>query len=157
MSFFAAEIRVVVGVISAFLCFLALGPALAALLGDSGIAPAILLGALLAGGLIGLFARSVRWAFGWSVLALALCVVALPLSTMLLAGRVFVEATADAAIVGFFLGAILLIVALILLLGGRRQVIVVDRATGHAVMATTYVEAGSRGRPTDRIEPPPLR
>ena len=96
MRILAATVRISVGIIFAFLCFLALSPATAALLGDSGITPVVLAAALLAGGLVGLFSRSIRRAFGWSVLALALCVVALPVSTMLLAGRIVVEATGDA-------------------------------------------------------------
>lgn len=147
MRILAATVRICAGIIFAFLCFLALSPAIAALLGDSGITPAVLAAALLAGGLVGLFSRSIRRAFGWSVLALALCVVALPVSTMLLAGRVVVEATGDAIAAdrrATALGASL----------GRRQVILVDRATGHAVAATAYIDEPPRRRLADRIEPP---
>lgn len=178
MAFVSAFFRLLIGAVFGFGCFIVLSPALAALLGSVPNASALVLAALvLVGALVGLFSRSIRRAFGWSFLALALSVVALPLSTMLLAGRVAVEAsnaaeasersatvvgagiagtllTGGAAIIGFFLGAIFLVVALILLLGGRRQVILVDRASGREVEAESYHEPQLRGARPSRLEPP---
>lgn len=179
MRVVSAVFRVLVGAVFGIGCFLALSPALAALLGDvTGAATLTLVALVLGGALVGLFSPTIRRAFGWSFLALALCVVALPLSTMLLAGRVAVEATnaapatsqgatvlgagiagtlltGGAAIIGFFLGAIFLVVALILLLGGRRQVMLVDRVTGREVAAESYDERQlPRGRIEPRIDPP---
>jgi len=178
MRIVSAVFRIVICAVFAFGCFVALSPALAALFKGASAAPAIALVALVvAGALVGVFSRSIRRAFGWSFLALALCVVALPLSTMLLAGRVAVDATnaaetsqqgatvlgagiagtlltGGAAIIGFFLGAIFLVVALILLLGGRRQVILVDRATGREVAAEFDDEPQLRARPSPRLDPP---
>jgi hypothetical protein len=179
MAFVSAFFRLLIGAVFGFGCFIVLSPALAALLGSVPNASALVLAALvLVGALVGFFSRSIRRAFGWSFLALALSVVALPLSTMLLAGRVAVDAsnaaeasersatvvgagiagtllTGGAAIIGFFLGAIFLVIALILLLGGRRQVILVDRATGREVEADSYAEpAIPRGRTAPRIDPP---
>lgn len=175
-------LRVIIGGIFGWLSFFALLPAVAALLSDT--SPVVVQIAFLVvvglGALVGFFAASVRRSFGWGFLALGLCTFALPLSTMLLAGRVASQMTTSAstgdqaatligaglggglmtgfaAIVGFFLGAIFLIVALVLLLGGRREVILVDRASGAVArgVATSDV-ALPRGRAGQRIEPPPL-
>jgi len=180
----SAVFRVVFGIVFGFLCFIALSPALAALLnGVTNGSVAALAVLVVLGALVGFFSTSIRRAFGWSFLGLALSVVALPLSTMLLAGRVAVDAanaadagekgatvigagiagtllTGGAAIIGFFLGAIFLVVALVLLLGGRREVILVDRATGRRARGESFADDDyeeprlPRGRTAPRIEPP---
>lgn len=162
MSIVSGILRFIIGAAFGLASYLVLSPALAAFIDTTSLSsgPAIaLMICVVIGALIGLLSSGVRRAFGWGFLELALCTIALPLSTMLLSGRIASEMTsvADAgdkgatllgagigaslmtgaaAIVGFFLGAIFLIVALILLLGGRREVILVDRATGVAVPGT---------------------
>lgn len=120
----------------------ALAPGLAAF----GSVPGIALAVVAVGAILGFFAPTIRRAFGRGFLLLGACVFALPLSAMLLSGRVAnemitasdgeattvvgagiagVAMTGIASFVGFFFGAILLVIGLVLVLGGRREVIVV--------------------------------
>jgi len=108
----------------------------------------------LVGLILGIWAPTIRRAFGRGFLMLGASVFALPLSMMLLAGRVSgdmvsnadqtnkaaaaigsgiagVMMTGVASFIGFFFGPILLIIGLVLALGGRREVVVVQQpATG---------------------------
>lgn len=142
--------RSIVGLIFGLLAMLALMPALAAFTQDDtasatgGIAWLV----VLAGGALGFFARTIRKAFGRGFLFAGLAVLALPLSTMLLSGRVTrdmvsgaeagaegatavgsgiaaVMMTGASAVIGLFLGGILIIIGLVLVLGGRREVVIV--------------------------------
>lgn len=176
MGFVSGFVRLLVGLVFGVAMYFALSPAIAAFM-LSAPPGAILLGAIVLGAVMGLAAPTIRRTFGWGFLALGLAVLALPLTTMLLAGRVTADQvqaaeastqgatlvgsaigagllTSAAAIIGFFLGAIFLVLAAVLLLGGRREVILVDRESGRAVPATrTHEPRLSRG-PAGRIEPP---
>lgn len=88
-----------------------------------------------------------RRAFGRGFLSLGTASFLLPISTMLLSGRVMgemVDASNDAAtavgatigsglmtgmsaFIGFFLGVVFLVLGLVLVLGGRREVVVVEK------------------------------
>ena len=149
MGFVWGFLRLLVGLVFGALAALALAPAIAALMSeanDSAGYVAFAVVALVA--LACLFAPSMRRAFGRGFLMLGACVLALPLSTLLLSGRAASEVSAAsgneaaaivgaglaatmmtgaAAFIGFFLGAILLIIGLVLALGGRREVVVVER------------------------------
>lgn len=104
---------------------------------------------LLISAALGFFAPTIRRAFGRGFLLAGVCLVALPISTMILSGKVAHDAisaarpeeqagaavgaglagvamTGVSAFVGIILGAIFVITGLILALGGRREVIVVQ-------------------------------
>lgn len=177
MRIFSGIFRVIIGAIFGLGCYIALAPAFATFMDtENSTAVLVLMWAMIGiGALIGLLSRSIRRTFGWGFLELGLCTLALPLSMMMLAGKVANDMTnaaeagdkgttligsglagglmtGAAAIVGFFLGAIFLIIALILLLGGRREVILVDRATGVAVNGVAQIDTSAR----TRVAPPPL-
>lgn len=145
---FAALIGAVFGIASGF----ALAPALAAFASkESAAGPGIfMLAMVVLGILLGVFAPTIRRTFGRGFLLLGVCVLALPISTLLLTGRATndvvqnaeagneaavavgaglasIAVTGVAAFVGVFLGAILIIIGLVLALGGRREVVVVGR------------------------------
>jgi hypothetical protein len=175
MGIVSGIFRLIIGAVFGLGCYIALAPALAAMMSAAssqaiGIVTIVF---VVVGAIIGLLARSIRRAFGWGFLELALCTLGLPLSTMLLAGKVANDMTTAAAsgdkgttligsglagglmtgaaaIVGFFLGAIFLIIALVLLLGGRREVILVDRASGAAVAGVSGQVDTSRWSRRDR-------
>ena len=88
-----AVLRVLIGAIFGVGCVLALSPALAALMKDG--PPAALAVSMIAvvvvSALLGLFAPTIRRAFGRAFLLLGVCVLALPLSVLLLSGRVMSE------------------------------------------------------------------
>lgn len=150
MRILAAVIRLLVGAVFGVVAMMALVPAFAAFQGPSGEGAAVSFVVVAAGALLGLFAPTMRRAFGRGFLLAGLAVLALPLSTLLLSGRVTSEmlahqndaatavgsglaatmATGFAAFVGFFLGGILIVIGLALALGGRREVVVVDRPAG---------------------------
>jgi hypothetical protein len=175
MGIVSGIFRLIIGAVFGLGCYVALAPALAAMM--SGVSSqaigVVTIVFVVVGAIIGLLARSIRRAFGWGFLELALCTLGLPLSTMLLAGKVANDMTTAAAsgdkgttligsglagglmtgaaaIVGFFLGAIFLIIALVLLLGGRREVILVDRASGAAVAGISGKVDTSRWSRRDR-------
>lgn len=176
MSIVSAIFRIIIGAAFGLLSYLALSPALAAFIDTSSDSTGISIAlgvCVLLGAFFGFMAPTIRRAFGWGFLELGLATFALPLSTMLLGGKVAAQMTeaataADkgatllgagigaslmtgaAAIVGFFLGAIFLIIALILLLGGRREVILVDRASGAAVAGTARAIDTSKWSKRDR-------
>lgn len=182
MRIVSAVFRIIIGAVFGVACYLVLAPALAALLSSAPgvVSVAVLLVLVALGVTVAIVAGTIRRAFGWAFLSLGLCTLALPLSTMLLAGRVGADMvstasntdhpgatllgaglgaglmTGVAAIVGFFLGAIFLIIALVLLLGGRRQVILVDRSTGREVAGAAYDEPAHLAVPPrgKRLEPP---
>ena len=147
MSVISAIFRTLIGLAFGLAGAFALSPGWAAFGESSAMFPVVV---ILIGGALGLFAPTIRRAFGRGFLILGASLFALPLSTMLLSGRVAHEtitaaseadqgmaalgaglagtaATGAAAFVGFFLGAIFLIAGLILVLGGRREVYVVHR------------------------------
>ncbi|MBN7777742.1 hypothetical protein JYP49_14165 [Nitratireductor aquimarinus] len=147
-----AIIRTIVGLIFGAVSALALVPAFAAFSNADGtpssaIIPLIV---IVGGGALGFFAPSIRRAFGRGFLIAGLCILALPISTMMLSGRVSSDMieraeegteagtaigsglagmalTGMSAFVGLFLGAIFIIIGLVLALGGRREVIVYER------------------------------
>lgn len=149
MKFVGAFFRLVVGLLFGAGSTLALSPAFAAFnSGENSSSPIAMLVPILLGGLLGLFAPTIRRAFGRGFLLLGVSTFALPISTTLLSGRAVSEVvgsagtgneaaaaagagiaavamTGVATFVGVILGAIFLIVGLVLALGGRREVIVV--------------------------------
>lgn len=148
MGIFWGIIRFIVGGIFGVASALALSPAVAAFNDTQGGSVWVFWVVIAIGALLGTFAPSIRRAFGRGFLLLGVSVLALPLSTMLLSGRVagnmasesgndaatLVGAgiagtmmTGAAAFIGFFLGAIFIIIGLVLALGGRREVVVVER------------------------------
>jgi hypothetical protein len=143
--------RLIIGTVFGFASALVLIPAFAAFTesadasGASQTWPVWLV--TLLGSVLGVFAPTIRRAFGRGFLMVGLAVFALPLSMMLLSGRVAGDmmstaATGDAAataigaglaasfvtgvsaFVGFFLGAISIVTGLILALGGEREIVV---------------------------------
>lgn len=139
----------VVGLLFGVIASFALVPAAAAFVDKSNpsIVSLLPLVAALAGLILGILAPTIRRAFGRGFLLLGASVFLLPLSMMLLSGRVTndmvqtaesgtetstavgagiagVLMTGVAGIIGFFVGAILLIIGLVLVLGGRREVVV---------------------------------
>lgn len=143
--------RTLIGGVFGFASALALIPAVATFSnngGDQHTGP-VLWAIAGAGALLGFFAPTIRRAFGRGFLMLGASVFALPLSVMMLSGRVASDMAAQtpndgatmvgagiagtvmtgaAGFIGFFFGTILLIIGLVLALGGRREVIVVERA-----------------------------
>ena len=143
-----AIFRIIIGLVFGLLSGMALIPALAAFSDGQGNTAWIVFVVAAIGAALGFFAPTIRRAFGRGFLILGASVFALPLSVMLLSGRVandmMSETTASGAtaigaglagtmmtgvagFIGFFFGAILLIVGLVLSLGGRREVYVMDR------------------------------
>lgn len=144
--------RIIIGFIFGAASALALSPAFAAFGGTDpgagiGVAYWIFIVACMA---LAFFAPTIRRAFGRGFLVLGASTFALPISVLLLSGRVASDTmatavteseragaalgagiagtvmTGAAGFVGFFLGAIFLIIGLVLALGGRREVIVVN-------------------------------
>lgn len=147
MSVVSALFRTLIGLALGLATAFALTPAWASFAESSTMFPVAV---ILIGGALGLFAPTIRRAFGRGFLLLGASLFALPLSTMLLSGRVAHETisaaseadqgmaalgaglagtamTGAAAFIGFFLGAIFLVAGMILVLGGRREVYVVKR------------------------------
>jgi hypothetical protein len=145
MKALKAIFRIIIGLIFGIGSGLALSPAAAAFVGEPGDArsASIIWAVILGSALLGFFAPTIRRAFGRGFLLLGVCVFALPLSVMLLSGRVahdMVTAsehdamtavgagiagtlmTGASAFIGFFLGAIFIVAGLVLALGGRREV-----------------------------------
>lgn len=151
MGFIKGLFRAIVGAIFGLLSTFALVPAFAAFRPSQDAAPSPWIwGVAVAGFLLGIFAPTIRRAFGRGFLLLGASVFALPLSMLLLSSRVSSEMVAAASpgqqgmtavgagfgsvlmtgaagFIGFFLGSILLIIGLVLSLGGRREVIIVNR------------------------------
>ncbi|MGI9370558.1 MAG: hypothetical protein ACR2O2_17145 [Ruegeria sp.] len=95
------------------------------------------------------FAPTIRRAIGRGFLSLGVAFFILPISAMLLTGRVATETmeeTNDAAtavgaaiggglmtgmstVVGFFMGTVFVVLSLVMLLGGRKEVVVVEKKT----------------------------
>jgi hypothetical protein len=148
MGVIKAIFRTLIGVMFGVGSYLALVPAFAAFMERH--SDVVLCSVILISAVLGLFAPTIRRAFGRGFLLVGASVFALPLSTMLLSGRVMQDvvdkagsgnegmaavgagiagtlATGAAAFVGFFLGAILIVIGLVLALGGRREVIIVQR------------------------------
>lgn len=146
-----AIIRAVIGGIFGILSVTALSPALAAITptGGGGSAPLLTAAIALVGVAIGLFAPTLRRAFGRGFLMSGASLLALPLSTAALSGQAASQVISDTSVndqafvavgaglgaaaltgaamfVGLILGAIFIITGLVLVLGGRREVIVVE-------------------------------
>nr|DAH84806.1 MAG TPA: hypothetical protein [Caudoviricetes sp.] len=147
MSIFKTIFNSIVGLVFGVASMFALAPAYAAYLGTNPgeKSTAIIWIVALVGSALGFFAPTIRRAFGRGFLLLGASLFLLPISTMLLSGRVASEmmagsgnqaATAVGAglagaaitglslIVGLVLGGICLIVGLVLALGGRRTVVI---------------------------------
>lgn len=139
--------RIVCGAIGAafgFASMLALSPGLAAFDNATGAAYAV----IVVGALLGYFAPTIRRSLGRGFLLLGASIFVLPISAMLLTGRVAHETvsadptsvigaglagaafTGLATVVGFFLGAVFLLAGLVLVLGGRREVSIVSPPPG---------------------------
>jgi len=155
MSIIKAIFRGIIGLVFGLLCALLLAPAFAAFANaeDGGWTSSIFGLVVLIGLLMGVFAPSIRRAFGRGCLALGACLFALPLSVLLLSGRSAGELmaategasageqigtavgagigsalmTGASAFVGLILGGIFLIAGLVLTLGGRREVTIRGR------------------------------
>lgn len=152
MGIVKAVFRIIIGAVLGIGSAAALSPAFAAVMGTApgSSTPIVIYAVVLIGALLGLFAPTIRRAFGRGFLFLGVSVFALPLSTILLSGRVSsdmmtnvaaderamtavgsglagVVLTGAAGFIGFFLGTIFLILGLVLSLGGRREVVVVER------------------------------
>jgi len=140
--------RFIVGAIFGLIAGMTLIPAIAAFGDGQGSTSWWVFVVVAFGALLGVFAPTIRRAFGRGFLLAGISFFALPLSTMLLSGRVASDVIASsdnqaataagaglgaammtgaAAFVGFFVGAILIIIGLVLVLGGRREVIIVER------------------------------
>lgn len=150
MNMVKIVLKLIIGLIFGVLSMFMLVPAFAAFTDtDVGTGSAWVpwLVALL-GTLLGVFAPTLRRAFGRGFLLLGACIFLLPLSMLLLSGRVTsdmvgsadneaavavgagiagVLMTGASAFIGFFLGAVFLIIGLVLALGGRRDVVVVKQ------------------------------
>lgn len=152
-----AIFRIIVGALFGLLSGIALAPAIAAFSNGQGSNAWVVLVVLAAGAVLGFFAPTVRRAFGRGFLLAGVSVFALPLSVMMLSGRVASDMMAEtsssgatmvgaglagtmmtgaAGFIGFFFGTILIVIGLVLVLGGRREVVVVER----------YVAAPAGGR-----------
>lgn len=151
MKFVSALFRTVVGLVFGIASAMALSPAFAAFHNDDSSTTPFLAFALIAlCGALGLFAPSIRRAFGRGFLVLGASVFALPVSAFLLSGRAAsdviatseagteaataigagiagVAVTGLATFFGIILGAIFLLIGLVLSLGGRREIIVVEK------------------------------
>lgn len=150
MGILKAVVRTIIGLIFGVASGLALSPAAAAFGGQPGDtrSAGLLWVVILVGGLLGFFAPSLRRAFGRGFLFLGVSVLALPLSVLLLSGRVTTDMVATSnndaataigagiagtlmtgasAVIGFFLGGILIVIGLVLALGGRREVVIVKQ------------------------------
>ena len=147
MAFIAGLFRTIVGLIFGAASALALSPAAGAFGENSQAVAWIGFGAIAIGGLLGLFAPTIRRAFGRGFLVLGASVFILPISALLLSGRIVGEMTSSAAandqaatalgaglagaaftgvasFFGLILGTIFLLIGLVLVLGGRREVTV---------------------------------
>ena len=149
MRVMKAIFQFIVGALFGLLSGMALIPALAAFSDGQGNTAWVVFVVAGVGALLGVFAPTIRRAFGRGFLLLGASVFALPLSVMMLSGRVASDMAAESAnqgatmvgagiagtmmtgaagFIGFFFGTILLIIGLVLALGGRREVYVVERA-----------------------------
>jgi hypothetical protein len=88
MGILRGVVRLIVGVIFGAASALALSPAVAAFTDSSGSNAWLFFLVIGAGALLGVFAPNIRRAFGRGFLLLGASVFALPLSTLLLSGRV---------------------------------------------------------------------
>ncbi len=149
MNFVKAGIRIIVGIVFGIGSTLALSPAFAAFSGkDDTTTPIVVISLVLLCGLMCFFAPTIRRAFGRGFLILGATIFVLPISALMLSGRVASE-TVDAAekgsegmaavgaglagiavtgfatFFGLILGSIFLLIGLVLALGGRREVVIV--------------------------------
>ncbi len=148
MKILSYFVKTVVGLVFGLISAAILSPAFAAFHTDGeNSAPVGMILAALGIVVLCIFAPTIRRAFGRGFLSLGAASFLLPISTMLLSGRVtmeLVDASNDAAtavgatigtglmtgmsaFIGFFLGAVFLIIGLVLTLGGRREVVVVEK------------------------------
>lgn len=153
MNIVKALFRVLIGALLGLASAIALIPATGAFTSEIGSGDTAWMTWVIVaiGAILGFFAPTIRRAFGRGFLLLGVSVFALPLSMMLLSGRVASDMisagttdmdragaafgagvagtvmTGAAAFIGFFLGAIFLIIGLVLVLGGRREVVVIQQ------------------------------
>jgi len=148
MSIIMGFLRTLVGAVFGIGAGVALSPLLASFSEGSGAIGLPIL--ILTGMLLGVFAPTMRRAFGRGFLLVGASVFLLPLSALVLSGVAMNETvkaaneadkgfavigsgiagglfTGLASMVGFFFGGILLLIGAILSLGGRREVVVVER------------------------------
>lgn len=140
-------IRTVVGILFGALASIVLSPAMAAFDDGSGSNAWWFYVVVAIGGILGFFAPTLRRAFGRGFLVLGSSCLFLPLSAMLLSGKVTSDmvssaqgdqaatmigagigaaiVTGAASFLGLLFGSIFMITGLVLSLGGRREVIVV--------------------------------
>lgn len=147
----AAIFHTILGAVFGVICALVLSPALAAFQTEGSNAPAVVTLVIVAGvAVLGFFAPTIRRALGRGFLLLGISFFALPVSTLLLSGRVASELVAateqgDQAVAalgaglgaalmtgagtffGVIFGIISTILGLVLALGGRREVVVVQK------------------------------
>ncbi|MDF2140835.1 hypothetical protein [Paenirhodobacter sp. CAU 1674] len=151
MKFIRGTIRTIIGAMFGFLAMLAMMPAFAAFDTGNGKASSAAWAVAIIGAILGMLAPNIRRSFGRGFLLVGAAVFALPISTLILSGRVANDtiaqaSTADhgaavagaglagiamtgaATFIGLIVGSILLIIGLILSLGGRREVIIVEKA-----------------------------
>lgn len=147
MKYVKLVFRTAIGAILGIVSGIALIPAFAAFGDGNGNTSWVFFVVVGIGALLGFFAPTIRRAFGRGFLLAGVSVLALPLSMMMLSGRVASDLmqesgnqvgtaigagiaattmTGISAFIGIIGGAILLIVGLVLSLGGRREVIVVQ-------------------------------
>ncbi|GAB5428047.1 MAG: hypothetical protein Devi2KO_15060 [Devosia indica] len=149
MTLLRGFVRFIIGAVFGVLAAMAFTPAIAAFVDMPGGNAWMLLVVILISALLGVFAPTIRRAFGRGFLLVGVACLALPISTMLLSGRVMNDMLAEstnqgatmvgagiagtlmtgaAGFIGFFLGSILIIIGLVLALGGRREVILVKQS-----------------------------
>lgn len=150
MKFVSALFRIIVGVVFGVVAAMALSPAAAAFnVGPDSNAPVIMLIAVALSAVLAFFAPTIRRAFGRGFLLAGISFIALPISMMLLSGRVAsdmvtaadansqgatavgagiagIAMTGAATFIGLIVGAIFIVIGLVLALGGRREVIIVE-------------------------------
>lgn len=150
MNFISALFRIIVGVVFGVIAAMALSPAAAAFnTSPDSRAPMIMLVTVGLSAVLAFFAPTIRRAFGRGFMLAGVSFIALPISMMLLSGRVAsdmvtaadansqgatavgagiagIAMTGAATFIGLIVGAIFIIIGLILALGGRREVIVVE-------------------------------
>jgi hypothetical protein len=153
MNFLRAFKQMLIGSVFGVGTAIILSPALTSIY-DVGNMAIILIPFICAiGAVLDLFAPTIRRAFGLGLLLCGVSLLALPLSAMMLSGRVASEVISAAAtakdqvfaaigagfgaaaiigittVLGLILGGILIVIGLVLALGGRRELVVIEKST----------------------------
>lgn len=153
MKVVSSVVRLLIGAVFGIIAALAISPLAAALNTSPGSkSPLLMVMAVAVGAVLGFFAPTIRRAFGRGFLLAGVSFLALPISALMLSGRVAsdmvnaadagsqgatavgagiagIAMTGAATFVGLIVGAIFIIIGLVLALGGRREVVVVERRT----------------------------